>query len=36
VINEDPKDAMLRDMQKEMERLRSLLAENGSDQVYFI
>jgi kinesin family member 3A len=36
VVNEDPKDAMLRDMQKEMEELRARLAADGASQVpYF-
>lgn len=30
IVNEDPKDAMLRDMQKEMEQLRARLAGDGS------
>ena len=33
VINEDPKDALLRDMQKEMEQLRARLAGDGAVQV---
>lgn len=31
VVNEDPKDAMLRDMEKEMEQLRARLAGNGTE-----
>jgi hypothetical protein len=33
VVNEDPKDAMLRDMQKEMEVLRARLAGDGAAKV---